>query len=706
MIQLQELLKHERNLSGCAAGIDTTDSYLYLRIGVMYYKKQDFHKAIEYTARAIGLLNKLQTTRLANAAQKFKCYRNLMYYYEGLGQISERNKAIDSSIEIGLGSQLRDFELADAFHQKIVNLFNVGDYIRCIQYASMAEHLADQYGYRNANIVKQIFSWKINALLLLKNYPEVARELKNKIAEYKRYQADAFTGNLYNLWADYYLRIEKIDSALYCYKEGLALNLKSGFSEGSEASLGSIGYIYQKYIKDYDKALLNFFRAAQFADSNQSISIFNNIANVYLEKNQFDSAFFYYQRAFDQIAPGLDENGLLRKLNKEPLFEMAEHVVTLVLDKADAYLLQYRQSGNDRLLPNVLSTYKMADLILEKIKAQQFETESRLFWRSSIRRLYENAIFGCWLSGNAEQGYYFFEKSRAVLLDDQLKETQLMQEGETLDQFQLKKTISQFQLKLDTTSQASDEYPRIQSKIIEKKEELDKLIKGIRDRDPLYFARSIGTGMSGISDLQQTILKDHQAVIEIFNGDSSVFTLMITRDSSRISKIDKHIYDSLSHLFLNLLSDAGRLNKQFSEFTGVSKKLYALIFSGQSVPIGRIIVSPDGVCFPFEALINRDQDGVHYLIEDHAISYTYSARYLMSQFPNSKNKKQIDFMGMAPVGYASYLNLAPLEGSGVSLNKIQSYFRNPFVSISTSATKRNFLSNFSDYRIIQLYSHA
>jgi len=94
------------------------------------------------------------------------------------------------------------------------------------------------------------------------------------------------------------------------------------------------------------------------------------------------------------------------------------------------------------------------------------------------------------------------------------------------------------------------------------------------------------------------------------------------------------------------------------------------------------------------------------MIEDYTISYTYSARYLMSPFPNTANKKQMDFMGMAPVDYAGYLNLVPLIGSDVSLNKIQSYFKKPFVSVSTSATKRNFLSNFSDYRIIQLYSHA
>ena len=363
-------------------------------------------------------------------------------------------------------------------------------------------------------------------------------------------------------------------------------------------------------------------------------------------------------------------------------------------------------SSDEIQLNQVLTSYRNADQILEMVKGEQFETESQLFWRASSRRLYEHAIEACWLAVNVDQGYYFFEKSRAVLLDDQLRETRFMQERETFDQFQLKNEISRLQFELDTTIQGSDQYARIQSNIIEKKEEQDRLLQSVRDRDPLYFARNTGAGMAGISDLQKAILKNYAGLLEIFNGDSSVFTLMITKDGSRISKIDKHAYDSLSRLFLSLLSNEDALNNQFPLFTEVSKKLYDLLFAGQAIPAGRIIISPDGICFPFEALINSSKDGIHYMIEDHTISYTYSARYLMSPFPNSTNKRQIDFMGMAPVNYAAYLHLVPLSGSDVSLNKVQSYFRNPSISVSESATKRNFLSSFSDYRIIQLYSHA
>jgi hypothetical protein len=385
---------------------------------------------------------------------------------------------------------------------------------------------------------------------------------------------------------------------------------------------------------------------------------------------------------------------------------LAVYTISLVLDKADAYLFQFKQTAQENLLIQALKSYQMADQLLEKIKEDQFETESRLFWRSSARRLYEHAIETSWLNHNPEQGLFFFEKSRAVFLDDQLKEVWLTQENESLELYQLKNTINRLANELDTTNTQSDHFSILQEDFIRKKEELNRLQKIIRDKDPLNFARNAGAGILGIKEIQNSLLKDHSALLEIFNGDSSLFTLLITKTGSSLSKINKPLYDSLSQIFMSMISSPEMLNSRFSIFTDVSMNLYKSLFSVDDLPNGRIIISPNGACFPLEALIDSKKDGVHYLIEDHTISYTYSARYLMSQFPENGNSHATDFMGMAPVGYAANLNLAPLIGSDISLNKIQSNFTKPFVSVSDLATKRNFLTNFSDYRIIQLYSHA
>jgi Tfp pilus assembly protein PilF len=540
----------------------------------------------------------------------------------------------------------------------------------------------------------------------MKDFNGVAAELKNRISEYSKSGDPSFIGNLYALWAEYYIGTGQIDSAVISYNRAMRFNLNLHSKSGYAASLNNIGILYFENLQSYKDALDYYTRALAYSNTNESISVLTNIGNVYTAKHEFDSAFYFYQKAFDQIHPGMNETGLLNTPHIESLNSLSEYLVTLVLDKTDAYFSQYKESGNDHLLSKVIYSYRIADRIMDKIKQSSFEIQSKLFWRKSSRRLYEHAIEACWQAKNQEAGLYFFEKSRAVLLDDQLKEDRNIQNQEALELFQIKSTINNLQYQMDTSDSHSESYAHARVNMINEREKQDRLLMTIRENDPLYYARNSSIDTISIHRVEEDILKDHEAVIELFNGDSSVFIFMITRNGCRIGKIDKHTYDSLSQSFLYFLSSEEALNNQYSRFTEISGKLYGLIFSGTSIPPGRIVVSPDGNCFPFEALICKNKDGIHYMIEDYTISYTFSARYLMNSFPRRVNKKQIDFMGIAPVAYADYMNLVPLAGSDISLNKIQSYFRSPFVSVSATATKRNFLSNFSDYRIIQLYSHA
>ncbi len=139
---------------------------------------------------------------------------------------------------------------------------------------------------------------------------------------------------------------------------------------------------------------------------------------------------------------------------------------------------------------------------------------------------------------------------------------------------------------------------------------------------------------------------------------------------------------------------------------GVAFQLYSLLFKDKLLPGQRIIISPDGQYFPFESLVsNSVGQSPRYLLHDHAVSYTYSARFLMNDFnPVAGNGKT--FMGVAPVTYPSYLSLASLWGSDQSLQRIGNYFQHSVKQVAIDASRNNFLRQFSDFRIIQLYTHA
>jgi tetratricopeptide (TPR) repeat protein len=704
--QLKQLELLQKSLSDCRETPDSSDAYILQRIGVTYYLKTDFLSAVRYTLESLELLNNLQNRIHISPKQKFRCYQNLEIYYDSLNLTTKKYAFIDSCINIGLSSKMTDSVLIYPICQKINYLFNIGDYERCIQYASLCQNLSGKYKYEHADIIRRVFSWKVNALLLLKDYAMAGEELSGKIEEYRHFHGNDYLGNIYSLWAGYYIGSGKLDSVLFYDDMAFRFNLKRRFDVGCASSLGSMGNVYSEYLEDYTKALSCYFSALKFADSVQSISIYDNIGNVYVKKNQFDSAYYYYQKAFDQIYAGANETGLLKKLNNGFANNMAEHIVTLVLDKADAHLSQFRQTGNRSQLAFMVDNFRKADQLMDKLKEEQSEILSKLSWRRNTRRLYEHAIEASWLAKNSEDGLYFFEKSRAVLLDDQLRESRLMKESDVLKRYRLKRSLMDLESQLDTTNILSDNYARLQIGIIKIKEEQDQFLRGIREKDPLSFARNTGGSVVNIPDIRKSLLDDQKALLEIFDGDSSIFILLITDSGSSISKIEKKLFDSLSRKFISLVSNPDILNGQFGKFVQVSRNLYSLLFPDTVLPPGRIIISPDGIFFPFEALISNHGKNIRYMLDDYSISYTYSARFLMGNFTNSTGRPTSDFMGMAPVDYAAYMNLTSLTGSDVSLEEIRSYFTKPYIVTTSLATKNNFLSNFTGYKIVQLYSHA
>jgi CHAT domain-containing protein len=161
------------------------------------------------------------------------------------------------------------------------------------------------------------------------------------------------------------------------------------------------------------------------------------------------------------------------------------------------------------------------------------------------------------------------------------------------------------------------------------------------------------------------------------------------------------------YLYTSYISDAAVLNKEYDRYLQTAIHLFELIFQNTSLPKGRIIVSPDGKYFPFEALVtNKNYSFPVYFLNDYIVSYTYSARFLLNDFKINVNSSTGNFLGVAPVQYPATFHLSSLPLSDVSLEKMSAYFKKANNITSSLATKNNFLNQFPGYKIIQLYTHA
>ncbi|MEO6455219.1 MAG: CHAT domain-containing protein, partial [Ginsengibacter sp.] len=220
-----------------------------------------------------------------------------------------------------------------------------------------------------------------------------------------------------------------------------------------------------------------------------------------------------------------------------------------------------------------------------------------------------------------------------------------------------------------------------------------------------YYQNYLDTSFITIQQLRKNILNNSKTLVEIFSGDSAVYVLSIAPGSQSLLKINKQLYDSLTNVFNLLIANPNELNKHFNDFVKTSHELYSLLFQNKAPKYSSIIISPDGVSYPFEALvINTNEQQPDYFLNHYAASYTYSVKYLTNKFAANTNSSN-NVLGIAPVNYNNQ-NLADLAGSDLSLKTINNYFTNTTNYVLEKASKNTFMNTFPQYNIIQLYTHA
>ncbi len=136
-----------------------------------------------------------------------------------------------------------------------------------------------------------------------------------------------------------------------------------------------------------------------------------------------------------------------------------------------------------------------------------------------------------------------------MLLNDQFNEKRFLGEQDIMQQTQIKKKILQLQRESDTANKSSGRFSELQNEIFDQKQRFDRLNQVIKLKNPLYYQSFLDSTVITIQDAREKILKDHQALVELFNGDSTVYALIITKQHIHFNKIDKASFKNLSDSF-------------------------------------------------------------------------------------------------------------------------------------------------------------
>lgn len=671
---------------------DSAYARIVHRLGDVYKISGDYENGLKYTKEAVEVNS--TNSKAVERSYLVNSYYNLGVFHRLIYLFPESHQYLDSCIAIGLAYPDKAKIVSMAFEQKAFSFYRTGDYQKCIDVADRGILLAQKL--QDSVYEAILLSQKAQSQLELSQVKNAEQNIVKAINVLTVYQDAPYLATAYSIYA-YLLSIKKdYSQAIAFYNKAFNLNKELGNWAQCARDKSDLGYLYDQELHDAQKAIACYqegiIMAKQADDQYQLAGLYNNIGSIYSEKRQYNKALRYYQSGLTVLPVNFTDTNVQNNPSAEALKQVANDyfVFTLLSNKGESFLGLYK-SGNVRsYLNDALKAYKAADALVDQMRWKQFGEQSKLYWRGRTKKMYQHAIESCYLLNDGANAYFFFEKSRAVLLNDKLNE------------LGAKKFISledrrkEQELRVKVVSASG-------SQLLTAQDDWESFIKALEKNYPAYYQYKYENAVQPLQQLQQKLAADSQSLVEYFTGDSVIYALFITPKQITITQTSFPNYANATADFLAICSDKNALNKDFKRYRTVAYQLYRHLFKPLNVPKGRVIISPDDAFIPFEALVS-DSLTNNYLLNDYAFSYTYSAGFLMK--PHDAGNARKYFLGIAPVQYNAHLQQQPLNGSVESLRDIQQNFQSTIVLSGKDASKEAFMERFKNFTVVQLYSHA
>ena len=700
----RELLELRNTGRGCHLQ-DSTYTLILQKIAENYLTKQDLVHANLFIQEAIKLNSSSQKN--IKPIRLIDNYDLLAKIYDQQNLYLKSLEAYDQAISMSMSFKERIKIIPKFYIQKASIHSRIGDFEKAISQVNIGLMITKQKGNDSLSTLCLIERGKAFSLMgdlkkakidLEKAVNILDKKKDSKLLPYAYY----WLAQLANAESDF-------QGAIKYYQKVQTIYLSTKQYERYAISSESIGIAYY-YLKQYDRALKNYEKGLKMTTNPiQKVIFWDDIAAVYWKKKEYSKAFEGYQKALSVAPIGFVSKSSFDNPTAKnfKLTDYKSYYLTTLTDKADTWLEYYQTTKQKENLKIALDTYVTADKLIDLMRFEHTGTQSKLYWRNKTHHLYVQAIETCFLLKDYEKAFYFFEKSKAVLLNDQLNGLSANQQLSTTDLAQEKgfqQSISELNKKISLESENSKNYADFQSQLLDQQEKRDQFIKGLETKNPTYFKYKYDTTMVSLDKVKKYLAKD-QTVLEYFMGDNAIYALIISPEKTDLQKIPLLNYSKNATQFLSYCSDNQNINKNFPDFLLVSNQIYQQIFRYLNVPKGRLIITQDGYFLPFEAL-SKSSKRAEYLLNDYAISYTYSVQFLLKNLGEKSFSFSHKFMGMSPVNYDKNLNQTSLSGSDISLSEVASNFVFGKKFSVKEATKNTFLTYAKDYKIVHLYTHA
>ena len=671
--------------------------YAVSNLADLYAKERRYEEAYKYVQQGFDLGEQL---KLSHTSEFRELINDKASHLNNSGQVKSAERLISRFIDEGVDDWI--YVKLCFFYAKSLEF--LGDINLSQTYLEKALKISETI--KNEKYIVRSLVRLSRSYLLANNYPG-AKKLYDRIEDYSYLpRKDQLMVVKYNVAAVLELHGHYY-KAISIFEEVVSFGFNEKLPRYVVMGLINKGACLRE-INQFDGAIVDFEFALSL-DPNQEL-VYNNLGEVYLQLGLTDSATYYFEKALDVAGININNYHFTEEMKRDLfLFPYKEYIIIFLHDLGRGLIADGQLKNNNSSLEKSMAIFELLDEMINEIRFSTTEQQSHHFWRNEVKPIYDDAIEAAYLSNNFDKAFYFAEKSKAVLLLDDLIQNTSTEEGIIPDslldsEFALKQDIFNLEMSMINAQGVTME-DSINEAMLHKKLELNNLIKQIASISPKYVDTKYEPPIANISDLQKKLKKDELAISYIWT-DQSIFRYAIDRENFAIKRleVDSTFESNLDYLLISLKKTTSK-KEALKTNNRVSKEMFDFLLSDLPEEKERLTIFPDGrLCFiPFEALVTSAENPMQpqFLIKDKIISYGFS---INTNYVGQTSKHQSAIFAFAPNNYKAHLALQPLRFSDFEMEPIDLDHTQSFKD--NEAIKANLLHNLSDKNLVHIYSHA
>lgn len=652
----------------------------FMRIGDIHYSQGDFDKAFASYETALLIFKKC---RIKDHPDVASCYNKLGTAYRTYDDLDKA---------------LQNYNTALSINQKIfgpnhpeniqiyINICHIykrrEEFDRALEYLNQALFICQNAeDTKNDNLLSIYENYGL--LYLLKNEFHRALQYFNvalKIYQKSENRVVPKLAMLYSHIGYTYFLINQPDEAIKF--EQKSVDIAQQFMEPDHIFLSRpykiMGYAYiEKGISDKAWDHLEKSLAIEIHNLGEKhiyvSNSYSGMAKSCLEEGKTIKALHMIQKAIISCVYDYNNQDLY---SSPPLNHIHSENVLLyaLMVKANIFLHIYlEQSKNRTDLKMALSTYELANTLIERVRFTIKSETSQILCTEKYFRLYQEAVYTAYLLYHmnrdnvyVEKAFEFAEKSKLRSLnmainDARAKLSSNIPENILKNEKTLRTELAEAEKRMyevcwEKTVHDSMQITFWQNKCFTLGREYDDIIARLEKKYPEYYNLKYQNKTVTVQEIRENILEENNALVEYFLGDSLLYIFTVTQNN--LDVVQLKIDSDFENLVQNLRS--GLIDEDYALYSKTAYQLYQKLIQPVEEKIrGRdLFIIPDGIlCYlPFEALIkekpekdSEDYSRLAYLIKDYQISYGYSATLLYENMIQKHRKSpKVTYMGFAP----------------------------------------------------------